>query len=166
VSCRAQDYLETKRSAFPRFYFLSNDELLQILSQTRDPAAVQPHMSKCFDSIARIEFGDDEDAAKDIFAMFSSEGERVPFSAPVSAIGNVESWLGDVERMMRTTLFNLTKEALEWCVGVLSRCLTVLARRARSVVPVALLVVLRLCLATHSCAVGAVQLSPRRRRSH
>ena len=71
-----EDYLETKRMAFPRFYFLSNDELLEILAQTKNVQAVQPHMSKCFDGIKSLDFGKDPKSV-DIFAMFSGEGERV-----------------------------------------------------------------------------------------
>ena len=68
-----EEYLDTKRMAFPRFYFLSNDELLEILAQTKNVQAVQPHMSKCFDGIKSLDFGDDPKSV-DIYAMFSGEG--------------------------------------------------------------------------------------------
>lgn len=77
IEKRLEDYLETKRQSFPRFYFLSNDELLEILAQSKNVRAVQPHLRKCFDNIVSLDFGKDPKST-DILAMNSSEGERVP----------------------------------------------------------------------------------------
>jgi dynein heavy chain len=105
-----EDYLETKRMAFPRFYFLSNDELLEILAQTKNVQAVQPHMSKCFDGIKALDFGSDPKSV-DIFAMMSPEGERVGLGKNLKARGNVEQWLGAVEAAMITALKKQGKDS-------------------------------------------------------
>ena len=103
------DYLETKRLAFSRFFFLSNDELLQILSQTKNPLAVQPHLRKCFEAVQSLDFADN----LEISAMNSKEGERVPFAKTMFPEGNVEIWLGEVEERMRSSIHHQTKEAVE-----------------------------------------------------
>uniref|UniRef100_A0A7N8YMF0 Dynein, axonemal, heavy chain 6 n=1 Tax=Mastacembelus armatus TaxID=205130 RepID=A0A7N8YMF0_9TELE len=91
------------------FYFLSNDELLKILAQTRNPQAVQPHLRKCFDAIARLEF---TTYSKDILYMVSPEGEKVGLTKGLKAQGNVEDWLCKVEEAMFFSLQRLSKAAI------------------------------------------------------
>ena len=95
------DYLETKRAAFARFYFLSNDELISILSQTKDPNAVQPHLRKCFEAVHSITMKGKECEMSD---MQSPEKEKVKFIETIYPRGSVEVWMGGIERMMRLSV--------------------------------------------------------------
>lgn len=51
-----KEYLEEKRSVFARFYFLSNEDLLSILSQTKEVENVRPHLKKVFENMNDLRF--------------------------------------------------------------------------------------------------------------
>ena len=78
------DYLETKRLAYPRFYFVASADLLDILSKGSNPQLILKHLPKCFDNISTLEFKKDGDGhpTKDSIGMYSGEKEYVTFHAP------------------------------------------------------------------------------------
>lgn len=92
IQKKLEDYLENKRSAFPRFYFLSNDELLEILANSQNLDVIQQNLKTCFDNLVKLEFSD-----LDILAMYSNEGEKVPFAKSLKARGQIEQWLDSVQ---------------------------------------------------------------------
>mmetsp|Transcript_43575 Transcript_43575/g.42066 ORF Transcript_43575/g.42066 Transcript_43575/m.42066 type:complete len:189 (+) Transcript_43575:877-1443(+) len=115
------EYLETKRQYFPRFYFLSNEDLLEILGDSKNPQKVQRHLKKCFEGINEIVFKVPEDQSlpnrgkekdleiitDEIIGMISKESERVDLVKsifPHDYKGNVECWLLELETQMKASM--------------------------------------------------------------
>ncbi|XP_020637559.3 dynein axonemal heavy chain 11 isoform X1 [Pogona vitticeps] len=107
------EYLETKRLAFPRFYFVSSADLLDILSKGSQPRQVTCHLIKLFDNTADLRFQDDKELSRNIvLGMYSKEKEYVPFSAEFECRGQVETWLKLLEEVMRETVRRHIAEAI------------------------------------------------------
>ncbi|XP_072570592.1 dynein axonemal heavy chain 11 isoform X2 [Paramormyrops kingsleyae] len=110
------EYLETKRLTFPRFYFVSAADLLEIISKGTQPAQVTRHLLKLFDNLADLKFreagGAEEGEETVAVGMYSREGEYVPFAEPYVCKGQAEHWLGGLEASMRHTVRHEIMEAV------------------------------------------------------
>ena len=107
------NYLEDKRTIFARFYFLSNDDLLEILSKTKEVEKVQPFLVKVFENIHELRF---IHPSKHIVAMYSKEHECIEFSDhvdPTKDSKGVEFWMGEVEDMMVISVRRVFYEAIQ-----------------------------------------------------
>ncbi|XP_077456872.1 dynein axonemal heavy chain 10-like [Stigmatopora argus] len=105
------DYLDSKRDAFPRFYFISDDELLSILG-SRCHEGVQEHMIKMYDNITSLRFDTKTSEETSVAAIVSTEGEVMEFQKPVQVKGRVEEWMTEVLTEMRRSNRLITKEAI------------------------------------------------------
>ena len=112
------EYLDTKRLAFPRFYFVSSADLLDILSNGNNPAVVAKQLSKLFCSINNLTIPDADKGEKDATHMIALDGEIVEFrnqegaGALCNCSGRVEEWLMNVQNIMQETLRWAMKDAL------------------------------------------------------
>lgn len=103
------DFMEQKRDRFGRFYFIGDDDLLEILGQSKNPQVIQTHLKKLFGGVHSVKF--DEKMAH-IVSMCSAHGEEVILNNPVKIEESVEVWLDRFDFEMRETLKNLLTSSL------------------------------------------------------
>lgn len=115
------EYLERQRAAFSRFYFVGDEDLLEIIGNSKEPQQIQRHLLKMFAGVATL-IGEQENGVvkEKALGMTSREGEVVNFHSAVDIVGaaKVVDWLNDTEKAMQTSLatnlLNAIEAAVKW----------------------------------------------------
>lgn len=105
------EYLDSKRKAFPRFYFVSVNDLLDILSNGNSPMKVNKHSPKIFQAVEffNMEEGGDRPS---VIGMKSGVGvENVKLNSPLKLVGKVENYLQDIIDAIVNTLRSIATKS-------------------------------------------------------
>ncbi|XQJ26980.1 Cytoplasmic dynein 1 heavy chain (DYNC1H1) [Leishmania guyanensis] len=114
------NYLDTQRSRFPRFFFLGDDDLLEIMGNSKNPLFLNKHLKKMFTSLASLQLdGNVKDATTQLRGFASAEGEALSFQPGPISYGQrpIHEWLGEAEQGMVYTLREATLRAYEELVS-------------------------------------------------
>ena len=105
------EYLERERVSFPRFYFVGDEDLLEIIGNSNDTVRIAKHLRKMFAGISGLITEEDTT----ILGFTSKEGEEVMLRKEISLVKTprINEWLGALELNMKTTLAELLIEAAE-----------------------------------------------------
>lgn len=105
------NFLEKQREMFPRFYFVGNEDLLEIIGSARDMTRINKHFKKMFSGVSSVDFDSDSSS---IIAINSEQGEKVKLDTPVSLIKHtrLHEWLKELELEIKLTLSKSVKNNL------------------------------------------------------
>ena len=105
------EYLERERASFPRFYFVGDEDLLEIIGNSKDILRIMKHLKKMFAGVSTVML--DEDLTQ-IQGMASREGEEVTFRDPIllKDFPKINDWLAKIESEMRVSLAQLLCDAV------------------------------------------------------
>lgn len=108
------EYLEMQRQAFARFYFLGDEDLLEIIGNSKDVKAVQRHFNKMYAGITSLTT-ENKDGQDLLYGMHSKEGEYVTFDKNVNITEDprINIWLSKVDEQMMVSLASFLEKSLK-----------------------------------------------------
>jgi dynein heavy chain 1 len=112
------EYLEKERVSFPRFYFVGDEDLLEMIGNSNDTLRIAKHFKKMFAGVCGLVM--DEDGI--ISGFTSREGEVVRLKTPINLVKTprINDWLALLENGMKATLAELLAEAVEQYTPIFS----------------------------------------------
>jgi dynein heavy chain len=110
------DFLDGRRRQFPRYYFVSEADLLDILSNGGHPAKILSHIPKVYLSTKTIIFSKDgtsEEGRPVATEFVAGVGSEVcAFEPPVPLNGKVEIYMQTLLDAQKTSIFQTVKRSL------------------------------------------------------
>ncbi|KAK6637824.1 hypothetical protein RUM44_008246 [Polyplax serrata] len=94
--------LQEKRSSFTRFYFLGDEDLLELLGQSAKEQIIQTHLKKLFNGINSVTMDNGF-----VTGINSLQGESVKLNSPVKVTTCIEEWLNVLNKEVKNTLKSL-----------------------------------------------------------
>jgi dynein heavy chain len=111
------EYLDVKKTIFPRFYFVSAVALLDMLANGTNPPKIMPYLGDCYDALANCKFIDDPEtgqkSTKTVDLMIAKDKETTPLEAPFTMEGEVEKYLNQLTEAMQRSLKSLMSDACD-----------------------------------------------------
>ncbi|KAH0539600.1 hypothetical protein KQX54_006018 [Cotesia glomerata] len=86
-------YLDSERLIFPRFFFLSNNEIAEILFNKNGVERIKLLLQKCFQGVKDVRLN----RSKEITSIFSDHGEELALKDKISCVKNSKNWLQSIE---------------------------------------------------------------------
>ncbi|XP_033127107.1 dynein heavy chain domain-containing protein 1-like isoform X2 [Anneissia japonica] len=122
-----QQHLKEIRSKFPRLYFMSDDDLMILLTITRDKRAWVPYARNLFPGITELKFAVPNSSAMmktmldmhlhshklEVIGIYGDHGESVPLIAAVASTSEISDWLGRLEANVKSTMGNFLQMCME-----------------------------------------------------
>ncbi len=107
------NYLDQKRSIFPKFYFVSDHCILDLMANTRDSELLQYNMQLVFPGCSRMLLEEQPNNCYSIVGIVTTGGETVLFGSQIMITGQLEDWLTKTLHEMQESLKSALANAMD-----------------------------------------------------